>query len=112
MGTTCSGACTRTLRRPLSWLRQRGPFIRGPHRGPHRFAQTAPIAQAASLNHAVLCVPLCREWAGQVSNLLSYRPTFEHLTGLMARNHTTIMAVICLVFGVKLLGDSISDFSS
>lgn len=30
----------------------------------------------------------------------------------MARNNIAIMAVICLVFGVKLIGDAITGFSS
>ena len=36
----------------------------------------------------------------------------EDLKGWMARNNAAIMAVILVIIGVKLIGDSISDFSA
>jgi len=36
----------------------------------------------------------------------------ERLNGWMTRNNKTIMAVLCLIIGVKLIGDAISGFSS
>jgi threonine/homoserine/homoserine lactone efflux protein len=36
----------------------------------------------------------------------------ERLNGWMTRNNKTIMAVLCLIIGVKLIGDAISGFSN
>jgi threonine/homoserine/homoserine lactone efflux protein len=36
----------------------------------------------------------------------------ERLNAWMTRNNKTIMAVLCLIIGVKLIGDAISGFSS
>jgi hypothetical protein len=36
----------------------------------------------------------------------------DRLKNWMARNNTAIMAVLCLIVGVKLIGDAISGFLS
>ena len=36
----------------------------------------------------------------------------EELKTWMAHNNTAIMAVLCLIIGVKLVGDAITGFSS
>ena len=36
----------------------------------------------------------------------------DHLKTWMARNNTAIMAVLCLIIAVKLIGDAVTGFSS
>jgi hypothetical protein len=36
----------------------------------------------------------------------------ERLKNWMAANNTAIMAVLCLIIGVKLIGDAITGFSA
>ena len=39
-------------------------------------------------------------------------PILDRLKEWMAHNNAVIMAVICLIIGVKLIGDAIAGFSS
>ena len=39
-------------------------------------------------------------------------PILDRLKGWMAQNNAVIMAVLCLIIGVKLIGDAIAGFSS
>lgn len=77
-------------------------------------AQTGTSAgqQAVALAVFVLigsigtCVPVALYFAlGERS-----KPALEELKDWMARNNNTIMAVLCLAIGAKLIGDGISGF--